>query len=1251
MEKAGQPVRLTGVADCGDLLLPAGFRALSDLNATMIEQKLLHEAFRLLSTAELGLSSDWAGPDDVEQLRSRVEVLAVLLNIVPRNQLGRFNDVLTDWHSRFAQQPSISIDTLRKATHAVLRDLPPDARSDDAVAKMRRIEAFLEMHFGDDVSLVSAVTAAAKQQCALGLFTWQAQFQGKTDWTSLPGVVPGDPRIPIQEIYVELYACPQDDEAAERLQISGSSRAARGKRSTEIPSIGVDAMVARTLETCVVIGEPGSGKSTVIQWLAWAANQGQLPDFDFALVVRLKQYADALEDRPKITPVEFFLESLIPRIGDWKDAAECLRQMASRHHRVLLLLDGWDEVGADVRDLMRQRIQQECSHFVVVLTSRASGLPWQIFPNGRADHYEIAGLSGLAIRSFVEKQLQSTSQSDLTEQVIASIERDPDLMGMAANPFVLGMLVRVLCRPPTTERRLTFAELFHEITNWIVEHHRQSRAGGGQIVGEHLKALEALSYSLIYDERSPRYVFRRQELDEVLGTLESDPVLDSRFVNRLDSVFDRWGFLHATFEEYFAARHMAGLSKGELNRDWDQALCSQSRLVALEFLVGLQGKETALSSARAEYWLENPDRFGLVYLRLARLAISGQWTQRLPELGQALFEKLWGLITGGQDWRWSRLFVETFALLDPLELVHRAASKANVDSRICEAISDLLPLSVIQQGGLLEKLPKNMREHLALRARSRPPQVEIDRVLSLLADDSLGKGELPRLLDEAALIPDPAVAVQLLRRLQGTSDEDLSTTLVMGLSPLFGLLPKNTVIELLTEQHQLPPTIRQLASATLSHDLGRGQALDPSSRDCLLRRLAVLQPQDDRVGPILDALAGFPIRDGGELIAQLAIDRKLHQTVRIAAVEALGTVSDLAAIRLAVAQTPSEHPGNVLEFLVELAAKRHVAVPLKWLEAQIEAQSDAFNRRALLTAYIRMVAGQQGLVQSPDRTFLVQQIQEALQDAGTDDEEHAWTLANALRTTDWRDLDLCDPDTRLMVEGVLQRFVARQDMALGQVRLAASLLRGQSDEDSIWRLRRSLDTILQYLHRTSDKRNRRELESVATEIAEDLARVGVGQLLDYPADCDPVREALAGLARESGWIIFADRILDADGNEVANLNRPRSAKVQPTPEEIAELLKGLDESPRKAILSFWLMTRGFGLCDLNAGYKQITAKLLRVFRGQEGTVRAMETIREVYPEEIPETNTWRTNIARAVKKLECTPNGVAFLNDLGLPRH
>jgi hypothetical protein len=1226
---------------------------MSSVERQALDTGLIRHAFRLLSSIELGGTQDWAGPDIADNLQSRVELLAVLLNIVPRDGLRYLAVIAADWQARFPVTEPVSARTLREAAHAVL--LATDGRqpADEAAHDINQIEAFLDVKFGQETS--PEASASARLLCANALLSWRSMLRCDCEWTTLPGVGTDDERVPIEDVYVELYASPREDESAARhLELLTRSSRSSGKRAQgETACVGISSMVARTLELCVVVGEPGSGKSTLIQWLAWATNRGMLPDFDLGIVVRLRHYASLLANRPGLTPVELFLESQLPGF-DWDESAECLRDAASRTRRVMLLLDGWDEVPAELRERTRAGIHRELPHFVVVVTSRASGLPWQHFAKGHGEFYEIAGLSPQAIRSFVNKRLPGAEQQPLAQRVVARIEVERDLRAMAANPFLLGLLVKVFSRPGCIDENPTMADLYQDIVTWVADQYRQVGQGTDKLVGSHFRALESLSFQMIFNEQSPRYVFRRQELDDLLGHLSSDPLLDSRFVTWVDRKQEGWSFLHATLEEYLAARHLSGLADEERNRNWDRAACSQSRLVALEFFAGLEPMRS-VTRTRAEFWLSHPDRFGMILLRLARLAKAGQWARCFPDIVATLCEKLWAQITNGADWRLARLFVEGFAELDAPELVRLAVTSNRVDGRVWEAVIDLVPLETVKDGGLYAKLPKPMRDHLTVRSREMPSLATRDRVARQLADEALPKSELQRLLDEAGLIADANINLLLLERLRNAQDQEISETLVMALAPQFGALPNAAVVGLLIEPTSFPITVRQLASASLSHRKGRGAKLEPDDRDRLLRRLAAVKPEDIRVGPLLDALTGFPIRDGGRLIGEIASDRNLASAIRISAIDVLETVAESGPIERVVAGVVNEPIDAVAHALVELGVKRNAMLPLDWLEGRITSTGNTVTRRPLATAYLRMVnrpATGDGLsaeVRVPP--YLLKNIRQGLTGTSTDNDELAWQWASALRS-DGSVLPEA-PETeeiRGLARNCLQGFVNGADVSLGAVRLATAALRGETGEDSIWVLRCALDAILAFLKRAKEKRELREFELAAVEIGEDIADNAVETLLGYPVACESVQDVLANRARDVGWLIFDDQILDADGNVVASTNVARRSGVELTKPMLDELLEELGESPRNAILSFWLMTKMHGLCTEEAGYREINARLRRVANGDEGDDMAIEAVRGLYGRRVPHLDTWRRALAHAAAKLKLTPNGAQLLYNLGLPR-
>ena len=132
---------------------------------------------------------------------------------------------------------------------------------------------------------------------------------------------------------------------------------------------------------------------------------------------------------------------------------------------------------------------------------------------------------------------------------------------MAANPFLVGLVVRVLARAADQGAvPRTRSEVYRQITAWVQELHNQSCPEALQLTAEHVAGLRRMSHGLLFEVDLPRYLFQSHELAENLADTSLEPILRSRFVNRIDPVFDEFTFLHATIQEYFAAEWAGTLS-------------------------------------------------------------------------------------------------------------------------------------------------------------------------------------------------------------------------------------------------------------------------------------------------------------------------------------------------------------------------------------------------------------------------------------------------------------------------------------------------------------------------------------------------------------------------------------------------------------------------------------------------------------------------------------------------------------------
>ena len=1217
----------------------------------------LRHAFGLLASAELGRQPAWSGPQDAVQLRARVELLALLLDIVPRSELNRLNEVIASWSSQFPEQQHVSVTKLREVARAVLK-LPgdwslhvyreaPGLRRALALTRCRTFEREAESSFDPALGFSAA---EAERQYAVGLGMWFDQMGSSPRWRFLPGVVPGEAPAPIDKVYVELFAI--SDQAVDERHEEDMDRPQRLSRrllASEYPVVSVPTIVARTMQCCVVMGEPGSGKSTLIQWLAWATYQQQIPDFDAALVVKLSAFATALDAEPTLSILEFFFDCLGSKIDDWRPAAYWLRRVAGEGHRFLLLLDGWDEVSIHQRERVRERILAEEPYFITVITSRPSGLPRQLYSGESVDFYHIAGLASGAIENLVRNLLANLRHPDLFEPILERIRDESDLREMEANPFLLGLLVRVLMRTAGSGAiPRTLADVYQQVVTWVQEQYNHARNQTQPLAAEHLAALRRLSHGLLFADHSPRYLFHGQELAECLGECSTEPIFRSRFVNRIDPVFDEYTFLHATFQEYFAAGQAATFSAEDQDKFLEQAFHSVSRLIVLEFMAGMSGRASARCRERALDWVLRRDRFQQVLLRLARVVAAGRWpADDPPGLGQLIRNDLWEEIRHNHNMALTARAVEAFAELDPVGLARRARAASGLDNWAIQCIVDAVPASVGRQEQLDELLDGAWRDVAGFDAKGGGTDADRQAVLAALTNPTLDRDDLRTASIQAGALRDPGTVPALLRFLaDGSVDHELQEQAIDSLGVIASRDAIDSLVDIVTGDRRLPAESVSMAVALLSHRGQNRKALDPIGRDRLLRRLAVLAPEDERLESILLALEGCPLREGAALIDQLARKSEVNVAVRTAAIRVLATVTDRQRVQQLVTTIESEPSGEVVDTLLELAVGRSLAVPLPWLEKKIAAARDKVKRRILLTAYVLVAPLTAGIQRQKAATFLDRLALRALTENSAGGVELAEALDQALARAG-KSVSLFSEETCRCALDVLERFTAvPEKVDPTRLLLAVSIVKQLHQPGHRSILRDALDAALR-LYETLPQHPDRLSRSIANTLAE----IAPAELLRYPPECDCVQSVLRGRAVERGWLVYDRRITDAEGVEIATIQPAETALIAMMAKsvELKDLIDQLPPNARRVLYTYWLVVKEGGPCQPSDTQKSIYAALQVCHSGaaDDPIARAID---QLFPEGLPNFASWRKALKRIEERFAGQPEALAQLRRIGLCR-
>jgi internalin A len=214
----------------------------------------------------------------------------------------------------------------------------------------------------------------------LSYFEEVAKWHGYVRFLGLPHLQESADQ-PLHELYVEPFLAPRPVHVDEE----------PGRWGSEVePALVAVAANPRL----VVLGDPGSGKSTLVSWIAWQLSRPQSNPWreQLGTVVPLPMVLRELKLGPGLTWASLlaaFLEHPLSaalrgtgRVGDLLERGQAF-----------LLLDGLDEIGSlDVRLALRAAIQEGAKQFPscrVLVTSRAVGYEAAPLTAKSQDHWDL----------------------------------------------------------------------------------------------------------------------------------------------------------------------------------------------------------------------------------------------------------------------------------------------------------------------------------------------------------------------------------------------------------------------------------------------------------------------------------------------------------------------------------------------------------------------------------------------------------------------------------------------------------------------------------------------------------------------------------------------------------------------------------------------------------------------------------------------------------------------------------------------
>lgn len=324
---------------------------------------------------------------------------------------------------------------------------------------------------------------------------------------------------------------------------------------------GLDVLERNT--NLMVVGKPGSGKTTDLQRIVTECNDGKLQAQRIPMLIKLRNFVD--DGRKYAYNLEQFLGQL------WRLSNADIELVLSQG-RALVLLDGLDEVTGEAGKEITKEIKRFARAYPqvqVVVTCRTQSQESRF---ERFDYVEVADFNEQQVRAFAEHWFGTVcgdtgenKARDFLEQLFR--EENKPIRELAITPILLSLTCLVFRGKGQFYSKRS--KLYEEGLELLLVQWDKSREVERDEVYRDLsveRKLELLSYVAVKKFEQEQYVlFEQEELEGYIGEFLGIERRESQGVMRAIAyqhglLIERsrkvWSFSHLTFQEYLVAKYI-----------------------------------------------------------------------------------------------------------------------------------------------------------------------------------------------------------------------------------------------------------------------------------------------------------------------------------------------------------------------------------------------------------------------------------------------------------------------------------------------------------------------------------------------------------------------------------------------------------------------------------------------------------------------------------------------------------------------